>query len=144
VTWYFADGTVLDQQIFIEGGRFAEWTNLRVIPVVVTTTVDDRGGGIDFSTLNAQLNGTSFFNGASPPAVPPAFPEKLQITAGGKVLTTLNASTVNDSAFTQVQIEYHPARPRLTAGANTVEVLRVKDRSGNEQSSSTTQGFTFP
>jgi hypothetical protein len=144
VTWYYADGTVLDQQIFIDGGRFAESTNLIAIPVVVTTTVDDHGGGIDFSTLNVRLNGTSFFNGASPPAVPPTFPEKLQVTAGGKVLTTLTPSIVSDSTFTQVQIEYRPARPRLTAGANTVEVLAVKDRSGNQQGSSTTQGFTFP
>jgi hypothetical protein len=144
VTWYFADGTVLGQATFIDGARFAESTNLRTIPVVVTTTVDDHGGGIDFRTLTARLNGTAFFNGAAPPAVPPTFPELLQISAGGKVLTSLNQSVVTDSAFTRIQIEYRPSRPKLNTGANTIEVLRVKDRAGNEQGSSTTQGFTFP
>lgn len=144
VTWLFADGTTLDQKTFTDANMFAESTNVVALPVVITTTVTDPGGGIDFATLNAQLNGTSFFNGAAPPALPPTFPELLQITAGGKVLTAIPPSLVSDSAFNQIQVEYRPSRPKLLAGANTVQVQKVKDRATNEQAAVTTQGFNYP
>ncbi|MCK6556342.1 matrixin family metalloprotease [Candidatus Binatia bacterium] len=144
VTWLFADGTTLDQKTFTDANLFAESTNLVALPVVITTTVTDPGGGIDLATLNALLNGTSFFNGATPPAVPPSFPERLQVTAGGKVLTALPPSLVTDSAFTDIQVEYRPSRPKLLNGANTVQVQKVKDRATNEQAAVTSQGFTYP
>jgi hypothetical protein len=144
VVWHYADGTVLDQKTFVNGKNFAESTNLIAIPVVVTVTVNDTGAGIDFRTIQASLNGTSFFNGTTPPAVPPTFPEKLEVTADGAVLMALNQAIVDFSAFSQLKIEYRPSRPKLIAGANSVQVLKVKDHAINEQSNPTTLGFNFP
>lgn len=143
VIWRFADGTILDQKMFVDGRKFAESTKVIATPVVITVNVIDQGSGIDFSVVQASLNGMMFFNGAVPPAVPPTFPEKLEITGDGGVLKTLNQSIVDHSAFRQLKIEYHPFRPRLTPN-NMVEVLKVRDRAENEQGSSTMQSFAFP
>ena len=144
VTWYFADNTVLFSKTFTDGKKFAESTNLIAIPVIITATITDAGSGIDFATLKGSLNGTTFFNGAAPPAVPPAFPEKLEIIVGGVPLKNLNQSIVTNSAFTQIDIKYHPSAPKLITGSNTVVINQVKDKTKNQQGANTVQTFTFP
>ncbi len=144
VIWYNCDGTVvLHQQAFISADGFAESTNVVAIPVVITTTIDDPASGIDFLTLLASLNGNPFFTGATPPAVLPKFPERLDVIVGGTPLAGLNASIANDSHFPEVKIVYQPARPKLM-GSNTVRLQAVKDRAQNQQSAATVKAFSYP
>ncbi len=144
VTWHYANNTVLDSKTFTDGKKFAESTNLIAIPVIITATITDTGSGIDFATLKGSLNGTTFFNGATPPAVPPAFPEKLEIIVGGVPLKNLNSSIVTNSAFTQMEIKYHPSAPKLNTGSNTVIINQVKDKTKNQQVINTVYPFAFP
>lgn len=144
VTWYFNDGTELNSKTFTEDKKFAESTNLVAIPVIVAATLSDTTGGMDFSSINVQLNGVTFFDGGSPPAVMPDFPEKLEIIAGGTVLDSINSNIVGNSAFSSVKIIYYPGAPTLASGSNTVTVLKAKDTSGKEQDTIKTLNFTFP
>jgi hypothetical protein len=146
VTWYFADGSVITSMSFIDGNRFAESTNLYAIPVIITTTVNDTGSGLDFSTLKAWLNGSLYFDGSTPPAVLPDFKDKLELIAGGKVYTTIDPglNIVTDSAFTQVEIKYYPSAPKLAPGTNTVIFNKVKDKIENQQGTNVVQTFTYP
>ena len=121
VTWFFADGSILDQVTFVSGRNFAESTNVIVRPVVITIELTDDGAGIDLATLEATLNGTAFLSGSAPPAVFPTFPEKLEMIVGGKSLEGLDANTVSTSAFDAITIRYEPSRPKLQ-GTNDVQV----------------------
>jgi hypothetical protein len=136
------DGSVLYTQPFTDGRSFAESTTVFAIPVVLTATLADARAGIDFSSIRAALNAQVFFNGAAPPAAPPDFPEKLEVTAGGRVLKTIDGSIPAGSAFPTLKIEYHPARPKL-AGSNTFLVSTLKDRIENEHPGASTT-FSYP
>ncbi len=77
VEWLYNDGSVITQQVFTDGRKFAEATNLRATEVIVSLQLLDQGAGVDLSTLVAKLNGIEYFNGTTPPAVLPTWPEKL-------------------------------------------------------------------
>lgn len=140
ITWVFEGPEV----VVAAFENITEASKLLAVPVVITVFLDDAGSGIDFRTVQASLNGTAFFNAASPPAVLPEFPEKLEIIAGGAMLKTLNADILDKSAFKSITINYHPSAPKLQTGNNTVEVQVVKDKVKNVQASTRTHNFTFP
>jgi hypothetical protein len=144
VTWYYADGTVLNSIVFVDGNKFGESTNLVAIPVVITVELSDIGSGIDFSTLKAFLNGTAFFDATAPPAVLPTFPERLDVIVGGIALKTLNAGIINDSVFPSIKLNYYPSAPKLVTGSNSVQVNSINDKVGNGQSAPAVQAFTYP
>lgn len=145
VTWTFADGTPLPESpgTFTSGTHFAESTNLRAIPVVITVTLADAGSKVDFATVKALLNGTAFFDGAAPPTVLSAFPERLDIIVGGTPLKALTASLITDSLFPLITMDYYPPAPKLITGTNSVEV-RVDDKIGNRPAAPAVGTFTFP
>ncbi|MHC4990354.1 MAG: Ig-like domain-containing protein, partial [Planctomycetota bacterium] len=144
VEWRFADGSLLDQRDFTNERKFGESTNLVAVPIVVTLDVTDSGSGIDFSTVKGSINGTSFFDGMSPPAVPPGFPEPMLITIGGQFIQSLDPAFVNDSAFSSILIDYAPAAPNLKMGTNLAELGPLKDKAQNEQTSGTVGSFSYP
>jgi hypothetical protein len=144
VDFKFADGTPMTHKDFTNGKKFAESTILRAIPVVVTVTLEDMFAGIAFNTVKASLNGTTFFDGSAAQATAKVFPEKLELVVGGVPRGTWDANTVSNSAFQAMQVRYEPPFNKLTMGANTVQVEKIRDKVRNEQTAVTTQGFTVP
>ncbi len=141
-----ADGAPLLSQDFTDPRKFLESTTLRVLPVVVTVTIDDSGSGIDLRSVTARLNpgtlGRTFFDGAAAPRILPKFPEKLTLRADGVPLQELPPALVDGSAFSQVQIEWSPAKPWLLP-SNDVRVELHQDRAGNTRNP-VTGSFTYP
>ncbi len=106
---------------FVDDNDFAESTNLRAIPVIVTIDLADATSGIDLRQLRTLLNGSAFFDGNSPPATFPPFPRKLEVIVAGQTFETLNSDIVDNSAFKDIKINYHPASIDLS-GSNMVDV----------------------
>src|SRR5262249_9646628 len=136
--------TSAKMKIFKDPNQFADVTMVTAIPVTVVLDATDSGSGLDFSTLRGTVNGTKFFYGSAPPAVPRIVPEHLTVRVGGRLLTTLPGNLASDSAFGHVTITYQPSRPKLLAGSNTAQLDAVRDRAGNVQAAPTVQPFTYP
>jgi hypothetical protein len=138
------DGFSLGHHFFVREDAYATAAHVRVTGPTIAVTLDDLGTGLDLRTAHASLNGFDFFDGAMPPGTLPAFPDRLQLFAGGRLVTTYGPGLVGDSAFGHAVLEYKPSLPRLASGLNTVTVFPVLDHAGNGQGMPVVQEFTFP
>jgi hypothetical protein len=108
----------------------------------VVVEVQDHGSGVDLKTVVAKLNGTVFFDGATPTPLS-EFPDRLEVVVGGKPLKSLDANLVRDAAFDRVIINYFPSRPNVQAN-NTIDLPVFKDRAGNPAAQPKTTSFPWP
>ncbi|HEV7731218.1 MAG TPA: IPT/TIG domain-containing protein, partial [Candidatus Binatia bacterium] len=108
----------------------------------------DSGSGIDLETIVAKLNGVAFFDGKAPPTLLPFFPDRLEITIGGRAIETLGPDLgpdiIKNGAFEHVILEYWPSRPKLKPTGNRVEVGPSFDRAGNPDPTTFVTEFPFP
>lgn len=129
---------------FSDPAALGQTTIASVTGPKVLLDLTDSGSGVDLETIVAKLNGTAFFDGKAPPTLLPFFPDRLEVTIGGRLLETLGPDLVRSGAFERVILEYWPSRPKLKATGNRVEIGPSADRAGNPDPTTAATEFTFP
>ncbi len=129
---------------FEDQSALSQTTIVNVTGPKVLVDLTDSGSGVDLATIVATLNGTAFFDGHAPPTLLPFFPDRLEITIGGRLVETLGPDLVKDGAFERVILEYWPSRPKLKPTANRVEVGPSADHAGNPDPTIRATEFPFP
>lgn len=129
---------------FKDPSALGQTSVVRVTGPKITVELTDSGSGVDLRTIRATLASMAFFDGQAPPTLLPFFPDRLEITAGGRLLETLGPDLVQNGAFDRVVLEYWPSRPKLVAAGNRVAVGPSADRAGNPDPTTAATEFTFP